>query len=111
MPNLGFQFEVPKKAITERNSAGDAFAAQLAANGFNNPLAPFAVLGALGPDIFRYMPIGKTLASFLSGLVPSATSGASLSQPQINAATTNASNALTALTAPSAPCWTSSIRS
>jgi hypothetical protein len=102
MPNLGFQLEVLKKAVSERAAAGDVLAASLAQNNFDNALMRFAVLGAMGPDVLRYTPVSTALASFLAGLIPSATSGTAMTPAQINTATQKASNALTALTAASA---------
>jgi hypothetical protein len=102
MPNLGFQLEVLKQAITERAASGDALAASLSQNNFNNPLMQFAVLGALGPDVLSYMPISSDLASFLSKLVPSATSGTVMTKVQISLAQVAATTALTGLTASSA---------
>jgi len=67
MPNLAFQIEVLKQVITERAAGGDATAISLSQNNFNNSLMQFAVLGAMGPDMLRYMPISATLATFLSG--------------------------------------------
>src|SRR5271156_2009478 len=99
MPNLGFQLEALKQTVTKRAAAGDAMATNLAQNDFDNTLMPFAVLGAMGPDILRYTPVSTALASFLSGLIPSATSGTAMTSAQVNTATQNASNALTALTA------------
>jgi hypothetical protein len=102
MPNLGFQLEVLKQTVTERAATGDPLATSLSQNNFDNALMPFAVLGAMGPDVLRYTPISATLASFLSSLIPSATSGTAMTPSQITAATQNASNALTALTAATA---------
>jgi hypothetical protein len=79
MPNLAFQIEVLKQVITERAGGGDPTAKALSQDNFNNPLIQFAVLGAMGPDILRYMPISSELASFLSGLIPPATAGTALS--------------------------------
>ena len=83
MPNLGFQIEVLKQVITERAASGDPVATALSQNGFNNPQMQFAVLGAMGPDILRYMPISSELADFLSGLIPSATAGSALTAAQL----------------------------
>jgi hypothetical protein len=99
MPNLGFQLQVLKQAALERMAGGDMLAAKITQNNFQNSLMPFAVLGAMGPDVLRYMPVSQNLASFLSALVPSATSGVAMTQAQINTATQNASNALNQLTA------------
>jgi uncharacterized membrane protein YphA (DoxX/SURF4 family) len=102
MPNLGFQLEVLKQVITERAAGGDTLATSLSQNNFDNPLMQFAVLGALGPDVLRYMPISSGLASFLSGLVPSATSGTALSPAQTATAQQNATTVLQGLTATTA---------
>jgi hypothetical protein len=99
MPNLAFQIEVLKQVITERAAGGDATAISLSQNNFNNSLMQFAVLGAMGPDMLRYMPISATLATFLSGLVPSATSGTAMTTAQTAAAVNSAQNALAELTA------------
>jgi len=101
MPNLAFQIEVLKQVITER-AAVDPVAAALKQNNFDNPQMQFAVLGSLGPDVLRYMPVSNTLAGFLSSLIPSATSGTAMSGTQISAAVSSAQSALQALTAPSA---------
>jgi|HubBroStandDraft_4_1064222.scaffolds.fasta_scaffold09476_2 hypothetical protein len=95
MPNLAFQIEVLKKTITERAAAGDAMAQNLGENNFSNSLMPFAVLGAMGPDVLRYMPISSALATFLSGLVPPPSN--TLSAKQITDAVSSATSALQAL--------------
>ena len=102
MPNLGFQFEVLKHVITERAAGGDPVAVTLSHGNFNNATMPFAVLGAMGPDVLRYVPISPALASFLAGLVPPATSGTALSPSQTAAAVSNATTQLQGLTAPTA---------
>lgn len=83
MPNLAFQIDVLKQVITERAASGDTLASSLIKNNFNNPEMQFAVLGAMGPDMLRYMPISNALATFLSNLVPSATSGIPMNSNQI----------------------------
>jgi hypothetical protein len=95
MPNLAFHIEVLKKTITQRAATGDAIAVSLGQNNFSNPLMPFAVLGAMGPDILRYMPISSALATFLSALVPPTTN--TLNSAQTTAATNSATAALLAL--------------
>ena len=65
MPNLAFQIEVLKQVITESATSENPVAFNLEQNNFNNTQMQFAVLGALGPDILRYMPISATLATFL----------------------------------------------
>ena len=102
MPNLGFQLEVLKQVIRERAAGGDSLATSLSQNNFSNALMQFAVLGAIGPDVLRYMPISSDLASFLAGLVPSATSGMALSPTQISNAQNSAVTALQGLTASTA---------
>jgi hypothetical protein len=102
MPNLAFHFEVLKEVITERAAAGDPLAKKLVQNNFNNSLMPFAVLGAMGPDTLRYMPISSALAKFLSGLVPVATSGVALTPAQIQTKVMAAQAALEAITSTSA---------
>ncbi len=102
MPSLGFQIEVLKQVVSERAAGGDPIATKLSQNGFDNPLMKFAVLGATGPDLLRYTPVSKNLASFLSGLVPSATSGKALTAAQISVAQQAAQTALQGLTANSA---------
>jgi len=94
MPNLAFQIEVLKKTIAELASPPDPTVsvnplAQSVQN--DDALMQYAVLGALGPDIFRYTPVSSATATFLSDLVTSApASGVNTS-------------ALTALTWPTPP--------
>jgi hypothetical protein len=97
MPNLAFQIEVLKQVITARAADGDPIAKILSGSNFNNPEMQFAVLGALGPDILRYTPISNQLATFLSNLVPSATSGTALTSAQIATQTSAVLAALSAL--------------
>jgi hypothetical protein len=59
MPNLAFHIEVLDQVIAQLTAASDPRAAKLTAN------RPFAVLGALGPDVLRYNPISATLAANL----------------------------------------------
>ena len=102
MPNLAFQIEVLKQVVTERAAAGDPVAISLTQNKFNNPQMQFAVLGVLGPDILRYMPVSSALAAFLSSQVPSATSGTALTTAQLATAITQTQAALKGLTASTA---------
>jgi len=82
MPNLAFHIEVLNQAIDKRAGDGDALAIQLQ-NPANAQLKQFAVLGVMGPDMFKYMPISQDLASFLGNFIPPATSGVALTQAQI----------------------------
>jgi len=95
MPNLGFHLEVLRKAVTERAAQRDALAASIAQDA---SLMRFAVLGALGPDMLRYMPVSPPLSDFLFNLIPSATSGTNFGPLQVVQLQTDAGNALLTLT-------------
>jgi hypothetical protein len=75
MPNLAFHVKVLDQAIKQLGS--DPLAAPLSSN------RRFAVLGAMGPDLLRYRPVGKDLASTLAGLVGSNQNLMSLSDDQL----------------------------
>ncbi len=62
MPNLAFHLEVLDKVIADLTTAGDPRGALMNSN------KKFAVLGALGPDMLRYLPISNSLSTTLSGL-------------------------------------------
>ncbi|MES2108155.1 MAG: hypothetical protein V4577_05385 [Bacteroidota bacterium] len=96
MPNLAFHIEVLNQVIEKRAAAGDAMAVKLK-NPANAKLKEFAVLGAMGPDMLQYMPIGKDLATFLSNFIPSATSGTVLTDAQIATATAQIQTAMSNL--------------
>lgn len=98
MPNLAFHLEVLNQVIKKRAAQNDPVALKLD-NPANSQLKKFAVLGVLGPDLFRYMPVSDKLASFLSGFIPPATSGTALTPAQITAQTAQIQTALTNLTA------------
>jgi hypothetical protein len=99
MPNLGFQLEVLKQVLNARAAQGDAVAVSITNS---DSLMQFAVLGAMGPDVLRYMPVSTDLAAFLSSLIPSATSGITPTMGQIKADAAAAQASLVALTAASA---------
>jgi len=94
MPNLAFHYEVLKQVIEELAQTGNSLAQELKQD---DSLMQFAVLGAMGPDIFSYMPISEELALFLSGLVPSPTQ-----TPDPTLTTVNATSSIQALFAPNA---------
>ena len=86
MPNLAFHTEVLKKVIAKRAAQNDPIAVKLS-NSTNIQLNQFAVLGVMGPDMLRYMPVSEKLATFLSNFIPPATSGTALTAAQISTAT------------------------
>ena len=97
MPNLAFHIEVLNQVIDQRAAQNDTTALMLQ-NPANSQLKQFAVLGAMGPDMLRYMPVSQELASFLGNFIPSATSGTLLTPAQIAAATTQIQTAMSNLT-------------
>ncbi|MBS1533375.1 MAG: hypothetical protein JSU01_23955, partial [Bacteroidetes bacterium] len=84
MPNLAYHIEVLNQVIEKRGGAGDPIALQIKSS---SQLKQFAVLGAMGPDLLRYVPISKELATFLSNFIPPATSGTPLTPSQISTQT------------------------
>jgi len=63
MPNLAFHLEVLNQAIKQLVTDGDARGVLMAQH------KKFAALGAMGPDLLRYVPISKALADSLDGLM------------------------------------------
>ena len=96
MPNLAFQIEVLNQVIVKRAAQNDPVAIKLN-NPANTQLKQFAVMGAMGPDMLRYMPVSQKLATFLSNFIPPATSGTTLTPAQINTATTQIQTAMSGL--------------
>jgi hypothetical protein len=62
MPHLAFHLEVLNQAIDQLVSKGDSRGDIMAKHN------KFAALGALGPDLLRYLPVSKTLADDLDQL-------------------------------------------
>jgi len=62
MPNLAFHFEVLNRVIQQLVQNGDSRGSIMANN------KKFAVLGALGPDLLRYLPVSKPLADDLAAV-------------------------------------------
>jgi len=91
MPNLAFHTEVLNQVIAKRAGMGDPIAVKLN-NPANAKLKEFAVLGVMGPDMLRYVPVSEKLIAFLTKSIPSATSGKLLTQAEITAATTQIQN-------------------
>jgi hypothetical protein len=102
MPNLAFHIEVLNQVIVKRAGQSDPIAIKLN-NPANSQLKQFAVLGAMGPDILRYMPVSQSLATFLSNFIPPATSGTVLTQTQLNTATTQIQTAMSGLATTNQP--------
>jgi hypothetical protein len=63
MPNLAFHLEVLNQAIKQLVTDGDARGALMAQH------KKFAALGAMGPDLLRYVPINQGLADALDQLM------------------------------------------
>jgi hypothetical protein len=97
MPNLAFHIEVLNQVITQRAAQSDPIAIKLN-NPANSQLKQFAVLGAMGPDMLRYMPVSQQLATFLSNFIPPATSGTVLTQQQLTDQTAQIQTAMSGLT-------------
>jgi len=91
MPNLAFHREVLKKVIAKRVTQGDPLAIKLN-NPANTKLMEFAVLGAMGPDMLRYIPVSQKLVKFLTQSIPPATSGKLLTPAEITTLTTQIQN-------------------
>lgn len=78
MPNLAVHLEVLDQVIAALDSQGDPRAKLLRDN------KTFAALGAMGPDLLVYLPVGEKLAADLAGLAgTSAPAISSLSQPEL----------------------------
>ncbi|BAU55143.1 hypothetical protein [Mucilaginibacter gotjawali] len=91
MPNLAFHTEVLNQVIAKRAAQNDPLAIKLN-NPANAKLKEFAVLGAMGPDMLRYVPVSQKLVKFLTQSIPPATSGKLLTPAEITAATTKIQN-------------------
>lgn len=65
MPNLAFHLQVLDQVVAKLVAQNDPRGAIMQ----NNPR--FAALGALGPDMLRYLPISKTLSDTLHGFATS----------------------------------------
>src|ERR1700744_2790228 len=86
MPNLAFHTEVLNQVIAKEAAAGNDIAKKINAPG--SPLKKFAMLGVMGPDIFRYTPASRPLATFLHDLVLPA-NGKPMSQADIESSIVN----------------------
>jgi hypothetical protein len=96
MPNLAFHIEVLNQVIAKRATQNDQIAMKLN-NPVNVKLKEFAVLGVMGPDVLRYVPVSQKLASFLSGFIPSALSGKLLTSTEMSTATAQIQTAMSNL--------------
>ena len=65
MPGLAFHLEVLDKVIAKLTSGGDPRGTLMSNN------RQFAALGAMGPDLLRYIPISTSLCDALAGLAQS----------------------------------------
>lgn len=69
MPNLAFHFEVLNRVMEQLASQNDPNATLLKNN------KKFAVLGAMGPDMLRYLPVSQALADDLANLATATPQG------------------------------------